>query len=92
MKACILNIYYLYILSACINFESMYILESALNQIQIGFEERIRMAQGVHRNTYRPTVICLEDCKFGVRVQLLKFCSAHKDEGNPQIAFFFHLL
>ena len=26
------------------------------------------------------------------RVQRLKFRSAHKDEGNPQITFFFHLL
>ena len=34
----------------------------------------------------------MEDGKLGVRVQLLKFCSAHKDEGNPQITFFFHLL
>ena len=38
------------------------------------------------------TVICIQNCKLGVRVQLLKFCSAHKDEGNPQITFFFHLL
>ena len=36
--------------------------------------------------------ICIKDCKVGVGVQLLKFCSAHKDEGNPQIDFFFHLL
>ena len=38
------------------------------------------------------TGICIQNCKLGVRVQLLKFCSAHKDERNPQIIFFFHLL
>ena len=32
------------------------------------------------------------DGKLGVQVQLLKFCSAHKDEGKLQITFFFHLL
>ena len=38
------------------------------------------------------TVIRMENGKFGYRVQVLKFCSAHKDERNPQIIFFFHLL
>ena len=34
----------------------------------------------------------MEDGKLGVRVQLLKFCSAHKDEGNPQKTFFLYLI
>ena len=37
-------------------------------------------------------VVCIKDCKLNVRVQLLKFCSAHKDEGNPQITLFFLLV
>ena len=36
--------------------------------------------------------LSIEDCKLGVRFQFLKFCSAHKDEENPQIIFFFNLL
>ena len=35
--------------------------------------------------------MCIEDCNFSARVQLLKFCTAQKDEENPQIDFFFHL-